>query len=249
MNYRRIPVRAFLALAVLAGATAAPADEAAEKASLAKRLWPKARIVAALEAVEQQRAWGLLSREAHAKRLAMLEQRLAGTYVSQSLSVTNPPLNFIQNAGFEKINRNSAPNRSRWLWWGGWDWGGQYENRWEDRPEYVHSGDYSARIECVGNPGRIGIMTPDLPAVPGATGYKLTFWAKGQGDNRLFVNFESGARASLREQIPPEWTQFTLVGEPEEGADTYRVFFYSIGSDTIWLDDLKLVPVGAALED
>jgi hypothetical protein len=71
------------------------------------------------------------------------------------LSVTNPPLNFIQNGGFEDINRNSAPNRSRWLWWGGWSWGGDYENHWEDRPEYVRSGKYSARIKCLGRIERV----------------------------------------------------------------------------------------------
>ena len=124
----------------------------------------------------------------------MLRDRQSGAYVSQSLSVTDPPLNFIQNGGFEKVNRNSDKNRSRWLWWGGWSWGGDYENMWEDRPAFVHSGQFSARIRCTGATGRIGISTPPLPAIPGATEYKLTFWAKGEGDNMLFVNFEQGAQ-------------------------------------------------------
>lgn len=231
------------------GGAAAKKDEAAEKAALTKKLWPAQRIRAALKAVEKQRADGLLSRTGYEKRRKMLQARLAGTYVSQSLSVTNPPLNFVQNGGFEKINKNSAKNRSRWLWWSGWHWGGDYENYWEDRPQYVHSGTYSARIRCVGKKGRIGIFTPDIPAADGAEGYKLTFWARGDGDNMLFVNFESGARGRMRQKIAGDWKQYTLTGTPDGGAKTYRVYLYHIGEGTIWLDDVRLVPVGGKLDD
>jgi len=218
------------------------------KQALTEKLWPKERILAAGKAVEKQRAAGLLSEAAYRKRKKMLADRLAGTYVSQSLSVTDPPLNFIQNGGFEKVNRNSARNRSRWLWWGGWSWQGDYENSWETRKEYVHSGKFSARIRCTGRKGRIGIMTPALPAVRGATDYKLTFWARGDGDNMLFVNFESGARGVLRRKIEPPWRQYTLIGKLSPGAKTYHLYLYHIGEGTIWLDDMKLVPVGAKAE-
>ena len=214
------------------------------KQGLTKKLWPKERILTALKAVEKQRAAGLLSDAAYKKRKAMLESRRAGTYAPRSLSVTDPPLNFIQNGGFEKVNRNSARNRSRWLWWGGWSWGGQYENSWEDRPKYVHSGKYSARIRCTGGKGRIGISTPALPAAAGATEYKLTYWAFGEGDNMLFVNFEAGARGTVRHKIPPGWKEYTLVGKLTPGAKTYSIYFYHIGAGTIWLDDVKVVPVG-----
>jgi hypothetical protein len=220
------------------------AESKSVRDALTQELWPKSRIVNAIKAVEQQRRDGLLSAKSYRKRMDMLKARLAGRYVSESLSVTNPPLNFIQNAGFEKINRNSAKNRSRWLWWNGWSWGGDYENYWETRPQYVHSGKYSARIQCVGARGRIGIFTPPLPAVPGAERYKLTFWAKGEGDNVLFVDFESGARGVLREKIDPAWKQYTVLGEPQAGAKTYGVYFYQIGLGTVWLDDMKLVPIG-----
>jgi len=53
----------------------------------------------------------------------------------------------------------------------------------------------------------------------------------------------------MRERIPPKWTQYTLVGKPEKDAVTYHVYFYAIGKGTIWLDDVKLVPVGGTLED
>lgn len=237
-----------LAIAMAGGALVWAAGEADQQA-LTKKLWPQPRIEAALKAVEKQRADGLLSDNAYRRRRNMLQERLAGRYRPLSLSVTNPPLNFIQNAGFEKVNKNSAANRSRWLWWGGWSWGGDYENYWEERPEFVHSGKLSARIRCTGKTGRIGISTPKLPAVPGATEYKLTFWARGEGDNRLFVNFESGARGTMREPIPTEWKEYTLAGIPEEGAHTYTVYFYAIGGGTIWLDDMKLVPVGGKMED
>lgn len=230
-------------------AVCASAGEKADKDALTRELWPKERIEAALKAVEKQKADGLLSEPAYEKRKKMLEARLAGKYESASLAVTDPPLNFIQNGGFEQVNKNSARDRSRWLWWGGWSWGGDYENMWEEKPENVHSGKYSARIRCVGKKGRIGIMTPKLPAVPGATEYKLTFWAKGEGDNMLFVNFEAGATGTLRQKIPPEWKEYTVLGKPEKDAKTFGVYFYHIGEGTIWLDDVSLVPVGGKLEE
>jgi hypothetical protein len=248
MIVRRLAA-ACLLLAAAACALCVRADEKADKAALTQGLWPKDRIEAAMAAVEKQRADGLLSEAAFKKRQAMLQARLAGTYEPQSLAVTDPPLNFIQNGGFEQINRNSGKKRSRWLWWGGWDWGGDYENSWEDRPAFVHSGRYSARITCTGKKGRIGINTPGLPAIGGATEYTLTFWAKGEGDNMLFVNFEEGASGVLREKTGPEWKQYTVRGKPEPGKPTYNVYFYSIGEGTIWLDDVSLVPVGGKLED
>ena len=44
--------------------------------------------------------------------------------------------------------------------------------------------------------------------------------------------------------IGPQWKQYTLAGTPTPGKETYMVYFYSIGGGTIWLDDVKLVPVG-----
>jgi len=239
-----LSVAGVVACAVLWGA-----DEKEERRKLASALWPRQRIEQAIAAVDQQYKDGLLSDEAYARRKKMLLERLEGTYEPQSLAVTDPPLNFIQNGSFELINRNSARNRSRWLWWGGWSWGGDYENYWEERPEYVHSGKYSARIACTGQKGRIGIFTPALPAVPGATEYRLTFWAKGEGDNLLFVNFENGASGTLRQKIPAQWQQYTLSGKPDPGKPTFGVYFYHIGAGTIWLDDVELVPVGGKLED
>ncbi len=219
------------------------------KQDLTQQLWPKSRIEQALQEVEKQKALGLLSSTAYAKRKQMLLDRRAGTYACESLSVTNPPLNFIQNGGFEQTNPNSEKNRSRWLWWNGWSWGGDYENMWEDRPEFIHSGKRSARIKCTGAKGRIGINTPPLPAVPGASAYRLTLWAKGEGDNLLFLNFEGGADGTRRDKIPGQWTQYQLEGKPVAGRQTYQVFLYVIGEGTIWLDDVQLVPVGGNLDE
>jgi len=237
-----------LALSILSVAFAGARKEG-DKAALTRKLWPQARVLEAIRTVEEQRKSGLLSDRSYEKKMAMLKARLSGTYVSESLSVMDPPLNFIQNGGFEKVNRNSDKNRSRWLWWGGWSWGGDYENLWEDRPAFVHAGQFSARITCTGATGRIGINTPPLPAIPGATGYKLTFWAKGEGDNLLFVNFEEGAGGVLREKIGDAWKQYTVVGEPVEAKKTYQVYFYSVGAGTLWLDDVELVPVGGKLDE
>ena len=225
------------------------ASKEADKTALTAQLWPQSRILEATKAVEEQHRNELLSNESYQKKMAMLKARAAGTYVSQSLSVTDPPLNFVQNAGFEKVNRNSEKNRSRWLWWGGWSWGGDYENLWEDRAAFVHSGQFSARIQCTGATGRIGISTPPLPAIPGATDYRLTVWARGAGENMLFVNFEGGANGVLREKIDDAWKQYTVLGKPVEREKTYQVYFYSIGAGTIWLDDVELVPVGGRLDE
>ena len=246
---RSMNLVAVAALLCLACAASGAAGAAATKDELIAKLWPKDRIESALKAVDAQRAAGLLSDASHAKRKAMLESRAAGRFQPTMLSVENPPLNFIQNEGFEDINKNSAANRSRWLWWGGWSWGGDYENKWEERPEYVHGGKYSARITCKGATGRIGISTPPIPIVPGATEYVFTVWAKGEGDNMLFLNFESGAKGTLRQKMPPDWTQVTLKGVPEAAAKQFSLYIYVTGKGTIWLDDAKLVPTGANLED
>lgn len=233
--------------AVLAlGVLAALALAAETKEDLTRKLWPKERIRAAIEAVEKQKVAGLLSEATYRRTKAMLEARLAGTFEPTMLSATSPPLNFIQNGGFEEVNRNSRPNRSRWLWWGGWSWGGDYENRWEDRPAYVRSGRYSARIRCTGKPGRIGISTPALPVPPDTKEVAFTVWAKGEGENQLFLNFEAGARGTLRKRIGSEWEQVSLTGRIDPDADTYRLYIYVTGKGTIWLDDAKLVPAGDA---
>ncbi len=222
---------------------------AADLQELTKTLWPRERVLQALQAVEGQKTAGLLTPRAYEQRKQMLQQRLEGNYRPQSLSATNPPLNFIQNAGFEQTNPNSAKNRSRWLWWGGWSWGGDYENMWEENPEFVHSGKLSARIRCTGATGRIGINAPPLPVVPGASEYRLTFWAKGEGANELFVNFEEGVTGDLRQRISPDWKQYTVTGKPAEGKKTFTVYFYSVGAGTIWLDDVALVPVGGQIDE
>ena len=65
----------------------------------------------------------------------------------------------------------------------------------------------------------------------------------------LFVNFEDGATGTLREKIGAAWKQYTARRQAGRGKQTYKVYFYSIGGGTIWLDDVELVPVGGKLED
>lgn len=207
-------------------------------------LWPRERIEAALQAVEKARASGVTSDVRYRQKKAMLEQRMRGEFEGTALSDSDPTeINFIQNGGFEQINRNSAKNRSRWLWWGGWSWGGDYESFWAEAPN-VHSGDFAAGIRCTGQTGRIGISTPGLPIVPGALSYELTLWAKGEGENELFINFEQGCSGTLRQRVPEEWTEIKVSGEPREGETQFMVYLYVTGAGTIYLDDVKLVPVG-----
>jgi hypothetical protein len=246
-------VRFTLSFLAMAGAGALVAQDTKPSVtveSLTKQLWPKERIEDALKALEAQKAAGLVSEKAYEGRKQMLDQRAAGTFKPVALSAFDPPLNLVQNGGFEKINKNSAANRSRWMWWGGWSWGGDYENMWEDQKANVHSGDFSARIRCTGQKGRIGISTPPLPLVPGAKEYTLTFWAKGEGENMLFVNYEGGASGTIQEKMPAEWKQITVKGTAGEGKEkTFIVYFYVTGVGTIWLDDVALVPVGGSLDE
>lgn len=211
--------------------------------------WLPERRDAALQALERMKADGLITERQFERKRAMLEERRAGRFQSTALSQTEPAeLNFIQNGGFEEVNRNSARNRSRWLWWGGWSWGGDYENFWETRREYVRSGQYSAGIRCTGKPGRIGLNTPKLPVVPGIGEYQFTIWARGEGENQLFLNFESGATGTLRRKIGSEWEQVTLKGTAEPGAKDFNFYIYVTGQGTIWLDDAKLAPLGEMKE-
>jgi hypothetical protein len=207
--------------------------------------WPPERVTSALQSLEKMKADGLISEPQYQRKRTMLEGRRTGQFKSTALSHSNPAeLNFIQNGGFEEINKNSARNRSRWLWWGGWSWGGDYENFWESRPELVHSGRYSAGVRCTGKPGRIGINTPKLPIVPGVKEYLFTVWAKGEGDNQMFLNFESGATGTLRKQIGADWEPVSLKGAAESGAKDFSFYIYVTGQGTLWFDDAKLVPLG-----
>ncbi len=220
------------------GTTASAAEKPSE-------LWTRERMDAAVQALDRMKADGLITERQLQRKRAMLEARRAGRFKSAALSETDPAeFNFLQNAGFEDVNKNSARNRSRWLWWGGWSWGGDYENFWETRKEYVHSGTYSAGIRCTGKPGRIGLNTPKLPLVPGVKEYELTMWAKGEGENQLFLNFESGATGTLRKKIGSDWEQVRLKGVAEAGAKDFSFYIYVTGEGTIWLDDAQLVPLG-----
>jgi hypothetical protein len=208
-------------------------------------LWSPDRMAAARQALDQMKTDGLASERQFQRKQAMIEDRRAGRFQSTALSPTDPAeLNFLQNAGFEEVNKNSNANRSRWLWWGGWSWGGDYENFWETRPEYIHSGQYSAGIRCTGQAGRIGINTPKLPIVPGIREYLFTIWARGEGENELFLNFESGATGTLRRKIGREWEQVSLKGTAEPGAKDFNFYIYVTGQGTLWLDAAKLVPLG-----
>ena len=111
MNYNHFLSPVFL-IVIVAGAVFIGQDMQADRDALVKALWPQGRILDAMKAVEQQRRDGLLSQESYEKRMAMLKARLAGTYVSESLSVSNPPPGFESKRG--RITA-IAKNGSHWL--------------------------------------------------------------------------------------------------------------------------------------
>ena len=79
-----------LAASVVLGA----AEDAVTVEGLTQKLWPKERIEAALKDLEKQKADGLLSDAAYAKRKKMLTERQAGAYKSATAApLTTPRMN------------------------------------------------------------------------------------------------------------------------------------------------------------
>lgn len=232
-------------LVILAAATLVPVspvdaqDPDEPRAELTSELWPRERIENALRTLEAQRAAGLLSGVGYERRRSMLLGRLDGTFVPTMLAVENPA-DLIQNGGFESIDRNTGPQRSRWHWWQGWRWAGEYEMRWEEARRHVRSGRHSARIRSTGAPGRIAIFTPILPAIEQAGRYRFSVWAKGEGENELFVSFEAGASGSVRTRVGREWERIDVHGQLRPGAAGFRIYLNSTGRGTLWLDDATL---------
>lgn len=228
-------------LYVLGIVALAPGLSAQTRAELTAELWSRERVEDALAAIDEQKTAGLLSEVAYQRRRNMLLARLAGTFIPTMLAIESPP-DLIQNGGFEAIDRNTRDDRSRWRWWQGWRWEGEYETAWEDRARHVRSGRYSARITSTGAPGRIGVFTPILPALAGAGEYRFSVWAKGSGENELFVSFDAGASGSVRKRVGPEWEQVEVIGRSSPDAPGFRVYLNITGAGTIWLDDATLMP-------
>jgi hypothetical protein len=231
------------ALAVLASTTFIPGSGliAQTRAELTAELWPRERVERALAALDEQRTAGLISEVGYERRRSMLRARLEGTFTPTMLAIESP-LDLIQNGGFESIDRNTRPNRSRWHWWQGWLWEGEYEMRWEDRGRHVRSGRHSARIASTGLRGRIAVFTPVLPAIGDTRRYRFSVWAKGSGENELFVAFDAGASGSVRKRVGGEWELIDVRGRLGPGAPGFRVYLNSTGTGTIWLDDATLAP-------
>ena len=246
MRHRKRTVTVLL-MAVLAGALLWAAES---KKELARKLWPAQRVRKALAAVEKQKKDGLINEKMYRRKKRMLAQRLAGTFKPKMLSATNPPPNLLRNASFEDFNRNTRRNMSRWDWWGGWAWPetAAYVNDKENRPAYVKAGKLSARFKSTGKPARTGI-NQSIPTIEGATGYELTIWAKGEGNNMLHIAFEAGARGEFRGKIGPEWRKITVTAKPQAGAKEFTLYIYSRGGGTLWIDDARLLPIGVELED
>lgn len=192
-----------------------------------------------MEGVKQAYQRGLMSEERYKQKMAMLEEKLkTAPDVEPPVVETDEPVNLIQNGSFEDFNPNSEPNRSRWLWWGGWSWGGDYEN---NKAGEAEDGKLCAQIKCTGQAGRIGLMTPDIPVLKKQADYELTLWIKGTPGNRLNVAFESGAGGNGAFTGGDKWEKVTVKGKADAGADKFRIYFYVVGTGTIWLDNVQLM--------
>jgi hypothetical protein len=152
------------------------------------------------------------------------------------------PGNVIQNGDFEL-------GMYGWSSWGTWD-DGQYifgSGAGDD----AYSGFASASIICQ-KQGRGGFWA-NLPVSLDAGVYDFTFFAKGRGDDvRMFYNFEgagaefiSANRGSPRFDVPEEWVKKTYQVEVSEKAQSIRLYFYSVGGGTLFIDAVSLAREGA----
>lgn len=154
----------------------------------------------------------------------------------------DPPGNLLANGDFEL-------GLSEWESWGEWD-DGQYDFG-SGFGENAISGMASVQITCR-RVGRGGIFND--PMFLPAGNYVLRFWAKGTGDKpvmRWIFAGDDASRAAVAANLesPPieltdQWREFRYQIMLRANA-ALRIYFFSIGGGTVYIDAASLVIPGA----
>jgi len=198
----------------------------------------KSEIRKQMEGVKKAYQRGLMTEERYKQKLAYLEEALKTAPEGEPpVKDENVRINMIQNGSFEDFNPNTGKWRSRWMWWNGWKWGGDYVN---NKAGDAKDGKLCAEIKCTGRKGRIGLFTPEFPILKKDAEYELTLWIKGTPGNRLNVAFEGDARGNGAFTGGPEWKKVTVIGKAKPKGTKFRVYFYMVGTGTLWIDDVQM---------
>ena len=147
-----------------------------------------------------------------------------------------PPLevpgNLIENPSFEL-------GLERWGSWGQWD-GGRYTFGSGSGPD-AHSGGASAAIISQ-QPGRGGIYTEPM-RLPAAGTYRVTLYVKGKDGARFRTSAANGRLIGAKEfEVPERWTKVEYQVEVEDPAKDFRLYVFNVGTGTLYVDDVALLP-------
>jgi hypothetical protein len=196
------------------------------------------------------------------KRLYFYVERPAGTLYVDHVRLSGSaieldetsPLGFaarprLDRAGNVLENGDFELGMAGWHSWGEWD-GGEYQFG-SGSGDDAYSGSASLAISCVRR-GRGGVFTDPMAFRAGE--YDLRFWAKGGGaDSILRWTFEgqSPAAAAGRNldsgpiRLGEAWKEFRYrVVLTTDVA--LRLYLFSIGAGTVYLDAVTLVPTAGA---
>jgi predicted DNA-binding protein len=151
------------------------------------------------------------------------------------------PGNLIDNGSFEWGFWN-------WASWGTWDNGSYLFGT--GRGDNARTGRYSAAI-IPQRTGRGGIWTEqEIGLAPGT--YTLTFSVKAGGpDVQMFYGLERGGSDAItqgktcdRFAVPETWTTHTFDVTVKDPGGPVGLYLYNVGSNTLYIDDVSLVPTG-----
>jgi mannose-6-phosphate isomerase-like protein (cupin superfamily) len=116
------------------------------------------------------------------------------------------------------------------------------------------SGEHSMRIDLEGNPYMFARSEQELHLTPGKT-YKLTAWVKATGPGTMNMEIHerqaSGGSnpvtARAESALTTEWTLVELDYAPDAAAvyNFNNVYFFMSGTDSMWVDEVRLIEVDA----
>jgi len=116
---------------------------------------------------------------------------------------------------------------------------------------------HSMRIDLDGNPYMFANSDQELQLTPGKK-YKLSAWVKSTGagkmnmeiHERLASGVSNPVTARVESTLTDEWTLVELDYAPPVTAkyNFNNVYFFMSGTDSMWVDDIKLIEVNAEEE-